>query len=150
MQKQSEKLINLENSDDTIKLGKNLGKLINYYSIFCIKGQLGTGKTTLARGFISGLTGIKNVLSPTYPILLTYKNNKHFICHYDLYRLKNHEEIWNINLEDSLNNAIVIIEWPEIVENILPDDRITITLTEKNTNSRKAVIEGNRNFLDLI
>ena len=150
MLKKSQKLINLDNIKDTIKLGKELSKLVNFCNIFCIKGQLGTGKTTLARGFISNLTGIKNVLSPTFPMLLTYEKGKHYVCHYDLYRLKKHDDVWNINIENSLNSAMVIIEWPEIVENILPENRITITLRDKDNNSRTATIEGNEKFLDLI
>ena len=90
------------------------------------------------------------MLSPTFPMLLTYESNKIYICHYDLYRLKNIEDVWNINLEDSLNNAIVIIEWPEIIENILPKDRVTITIKDKSFNSRTAILEGNRKFINLI
>ena len=150
MEKEFKKYINLKNIRSTIKLGEDISKISKICKIFCIKGKLGTGKTTLAKGFISNLTGIKNVLSPTFPMLLTYESNKIYICHYDLYRLKNIEDVWNINLEDSLNNAIVIIEWPEIIENILPKDRVTITIKDKTFNSRTAILEGNRKFIDLI
>ena len=60
------------------------------------------------------------------------------------------EELILTYLEDSLNNAIVIIEWPEIIENILPKDRVTITIKDKTFNSRTAILEGNRKFIDLI
>ena len=94
------KTINLENTKSTIKLGKRLSRLTKSCKIFSIKGHLGSGKTTLARGFITSLTKIKTVLSPTFPILLTYEYKNISICHYDLFRVNEPNEIWNINLEN--------------------------------------------------
>ena len=67
-----------------------------------------------------------------------------------MYRLKSSHEIWNINIEDALNNNIVIIEWPEIIENLLPKNKITITLNEVDSKYRTADIIGNKNLLDLL
>ena len=137
----------LNNIKDTIKLGQKLAKISKKDDIFCLKGNLGTGKTTLARSFIKFLTNSNKVLSPTFPMLLTYEYDNNIIWHYDMYRLKNPNDVWNLSLEDALNNGIIIIEWPEIIEHLIPHKRIDIIIKDLNNETRSAEVIANQEFL---
>ena len=137
----------LNNIKDTIKLGQKLAKISKKDDIFFLKGNLGTGKTTLARSFIKFLTNSNKVLSPTFPMLLTYTYDNNIIWHYDMYRLKNPSDVWNLSLEDALNNGIIIIEWPEIIEHLIPHKRIDIIIKDLNNETRSAEVIANQEFL---
>ena len=77
----------LNNIEETIKFGQELAIISKSDDIFCLKGNLGSGKTTIARAFISFLTKNKKILSPTFPMLITYDYKSNIIWHYDMYRL---------------------------------------------------------------
>jgi len=136
----------LNNIKDTIKLGKKLAEFSKNGDIFCLKGALGTGKTTLARAFIKYLTNNDKVLSPTFPLLLTYEYENNIIWHYDMYRLENTEDIWNLSMEEALNDGIILIEWPEIIEKLLPRTKIDIIIKDVNHNARSVEISANKEF----
>ena len=138
----------LSNVTDTIKLGEKIAQFAKQNEIICLKGDLGTGKTTLARSFIQYLTNSDKVLSPTFPMLLTYEYEDNIIWHYDMYRLKKPGDVWNLSLEDALNNGIIIIEWPELIENLLPKKRIEIVIKDLSNNARSAEINGNQELLE--
>ena len=138
----------LSNVKDTIKLGEKIAQLAKKNEIICLKGDLGTGKTTLARSFIKYLTNSNKVLSPTFPLLLTYEYEDNIIWHYDMYRLKQPGDVWNLSLEDALNNGIIIIEWPEIIEYLLPEKRIEIVIKDLSNNARSAEIKANQDLLE--
>ena len=138
----------LSNVKDTIKLGEKIAQHAEKNEIICLKGDLGTGKTTLARSFIKYLTNSNKVLSPTFPLLLTYEYEDNIIWHYDMYRLKQPGDVWNLSLEDALNNGIIIIEWPEIIEYLLPKRRIEIVIKDLSNNARSAEIKANQGLLE--
>ena len=138
----------LKNETDTNKLGYNIANIASEGDIFCLKGQLGIGKTTLARSIIKNLTNVEKVLSPTYPLMINYEYNNSFIWHFDLYRLENSQDIWNIGLEEALNSGIILIEWPEIIEEILPKSKVVISFIELKNNQRKVTIYADDIFLN--
>lgn len=100
---------------------KNIAKAIDKNTTILLKGNLGSGKTFIAKNIISSLVGIeKNEIdSPTFTILNEYTNPDYTIHHYDLYRIKNINELKEIGIFDNINQLIHIIEWPEIVEDYL-------------------------------
>ncbi len=98
--------------------------------IFCLWGDLGSGKTTFVQGFAKGLGISARLLSPTFIIVRRYEfgEKKAFLYHLDLYRLKNFDDAESIGLSEMLHDpdCIVVIEWPERLGGLLPEHRIDI------------------------
>jgi len=120
----------LKSLEDTQKFSKNISSIVKSGDIIFLYGEIGVGKTTFVRFFINNLekkNGIKNsdVLSPTFNILYDYDVGKIKILHYDLYRLKNYDDISQLGMFEASKNLIKIIEWPELIES-KPKDRIDI------------------------
>ena len=116
--------------EDTKNLANNISDVINAGDIIFIYGEIGVGKTTLTRFIINNLeskNGIKksDVLSPTFNIVYDYDIGKIKILHYDLFRLKNYQDISQLGMFETSKNYIKIIEWPELIES-KPQDRIDI------------------------
>ncbi|KMQ60080.1 ATPase [Chryseobacterium angstadtii] len=87
------------------------------HNILLLKGNLGAGKTTFTQFLLKNLGSEDEVNSPTYSIVNEYNSPKGKIYHFDLYRLKNIEEVYDIGIEEYLDNAFLcIIEWPEVYE----------------------------------
>ncbi|KFF07631.1 tRNA (adenosine(37)-N6)-threonylcarbamoyltransferase complex ATPase subunit type 1 TsaE [Chryseobacterium luteum] len=87
------------------------------HNILLLKGNLGAGKTTFTQFLLKNLGSEDEVNSPTYSIVNEYNTPKGKIYHFDLYRLKNIEEVYDIGIEEYLDNAFLcIIEWPEVYE----------------------------------
>ncbi|KIC64354.1 tRNA (adenosine(37)-N6)-threonylcarbamoyltransferase complex ATPase subunit type 1 TsaE [Chryseobacterium taiwanense] len=90
------------------------------HNIFLLKGNLGAGKTTFTQFLLKSLGSTDEVNSPTYSIVNEYNTPKGKVYHFDLYRLKNIEEVYDIGIEEYLDNAFLcIIEWPEVYEDEL-------------------------------
>lgn len=90
------------------------------HNILLLKGNLGAGKTTFTQFLLKNLGSKDEVNSPTYSIVNEYNSPKGKIYHFDLYRLKNIEEVYDIGIEEYLDNAyLCIIEWPEVYEDEL-------------------------------
>ena len=113
-------------------LFKAISHSLNQGDVVCLYGNLGAGKTQAAKYMISNLIDIDDeaVSSPTFNIVQTYKSSENTIeiWHFDLYRVQNVEELVEIGVEEAFENAISIIEWPEIAEVYLPENRINIFL----------------------
>ena len=118
----------LSEEQDTINFAKGLAKTLKQQSIVALHGDLGSGKTLITREIIKYFCGDNTVVSsPTFNILQTYKAPHFTIYHYDLYRLKSYDEIWELGLEEAFEN-LCIIEWPELIGDSLPKPYIKIEL----------------------
>ena len=123
------------------KLSNNIKSKILTGDTILLYGEIGVGKTTFARLFINNFEKYNKlkkseVLSPTFNIVFEYKIKDFTIKHYDLYRLKNDEEITNVGLFENIEHDITLIEWPELIKK-KPLNRIDIFFEyEKNMNSR--------------
>ena len=139
--------MHLKSLEDTKNLSKNISKIIKAGDIIFLYGEIGTGKTTFTRfviNYFESRNKIKNsdVLSPTFNIVYDYDIGKEKILHYDLYRLKNYNEISQLGMFETSNESIKIIEWPELIK-IKPKDRIDIFFQySKLTNARDVKING--------
>ena len=134
----------LNSLDDTEKFAKKISKIINNGVCICLNGKLGIGKTTLVKFILKDYFGKEiNVTSPTFSLVNIYETNNLRIWHYDLYRLKNKLEIYNLDIELALREC-TIIEWPEIIEDILPNDRINISFIELNNTKIEISVRSNK------
>ena len=120
----------LKSLEDTKKFSKNISKIVNNGDIIFLYGEIGVGKTTFVRFFINHLESknkIKksDVLSPTFNIVYDYKLNGKKILHYDLYRLKNYNDISQLGIFETSYDSIKIIEWPELIKP-KPKNRVDI------------------------
>lgn len=121
--------IALPDAAATLALGRRLGKRLTLGDVVCLSGNLGAGKTTLARGAIEAWTGeAEEAPSPTYTLVQTYEGERGELWHVDLYRLKQPDDAWELGLEDAFADAACLIEWPERLEGQLPRDRLDIAL----------------------
>ena len=121
----------LKSLEDTKKFSNNISKFVNSGDIIFLYGEIGVGKTTFVRFFINCLQGEKgveksDVLSPTFNIVYDYDIGNLKILHYDLYRLKNYKDISQLDIFETSEGCIKIVEWPELIES-KPIDRIDIT-----------------------
>jgi len=124
----------LSNESDTYFLGKRLAKNLAGNEIIFLHGDLGTGKTTFARGVLQGLGYSGLVKSPTYTLVENYEIAGHTVIHCDLYRLKTPAEWTMLGLDDYLGRAIFLIEWPEQAQSMLPTPDLQCYLTIKTKN----------------
>ena len=131
-------------SEDTEKLGELLGSVLNPPAIIELRSDLGGGKTTFTRGLARGFGSKDKVSSPTFTLNKIYKNSKEQqIHHFDFYRL--HEPgILTDQLSESLDDkkVITVVEWADIVKNVIPDDRLAIEFnsTPNSEDERQIII----------
>ncbi|MFT6220453.1 MAG: tRNA threonylcarbamoyladenosine biosynthesis protein TsaE [Rickettsiales bacterium] len=105
--------------------------------VFGLKGTLGAGKSFFCKHFVNFLLDKKTeILSPTFNLLYSYQTPKGTIHHFDLYRIKNIEELENIGFFECLKDGICLIEWPEIAEEFLKKNYTQINIKIKNENDR--------------
>ena len=110
----------VENLKETLKLGKKISQKLNPQSIVLLKGPIGAGKTSFVKGIAKGLSISEDITSPTFALSHHYKSGKIPLIHLDLYRLENissAKEVFFSEEEEALQNqAILVIEWPELIE----------------------------------
>jgi tRNA threonylcarbamoyladenosine biosynthesis protein TsaE len=117
---------------DTYEVGYNLASKATKGQVYCINGDLGVGKTVFTQGFAKGLGVDEHVNSPTFTIVQEYSGSNMPFYHFDVYRIGDVSEMEEIGYEDYFyGEGVCLIEWAELVEEILPNKRATI-LIQKN------------------
>ena len=121
-------------AEDTREFAKLLAKEAKEGQIYLLSGDLGTGKTAFAQGFAQGL-GIEDyVNSPTFTIMQIYDKGRLPLYHFDVYRIGDSSEMDELGYEEYFfGNGVSLVEWPEMIEDILPDDAIRITIEKDLT-----------------
>ena len=118
-----------QSAEDTAKIGESLAKNAKPGDIFCLRGDLGAGKTVFAEGFAKGLGVNCDITSPTFTILNEYYEGRLCLYHFDLYRLKDPSELFGIGYEEYFfGNGVTLVEWPERAEDLIPHNAIFITI----------------------
>ena len=134
------KNIYLNNDQETREIGFKLGKLLKPGSIVCLIGDLGAGKTTMTQSLAEALEVDDYITSPTFTIVNQYEG-KMPLYHFDVYRIGCSEEMYDIGFEEYINgDGVCIIEWANIIEDILPDEYLKIELNYKDMGREMTLI----------
>ena len=128
--------------EETIQLAEHLGKYLHAGDVLAYLGDLGAGKTTFTRGLALGL-GLKDlVTSPTFALVHVYGQPPLQLCHFDMYRITDENELETTGFYDyDLSESIFAIEWSENIQNALPENTIFITLERISDEERKMILE---------
>lgn len=130
-----------KNENDTIEFANNLANQLKNGDIIVLSGDLGSGKTKFTQGILKHFDLENEISSPTFTIVNEYHKDKTNIYHFDVYRLTDSDEFYAIGGDEYLNNGICIIEWGEIIEDILPNDYIKISFSKDSENENYRILE---------
>lgn len=111
-------------------LGKRIAAQLQRGDVVALFGDLGAGKTTLSRGILRGLGYTGSVPSPTFTLVQHYETRDLKVAHFDLYRLASRDEIFELGLDEAYDEGGVLIEWPEILGDALPVERLEVHLSD--------------------
>ena len=137
--------IESNSAEETFALGQKIGERVKPGTIISLTGDLGVGKTVFTQGLAKGLGIMEPVNSPTFTIVQVYEGGRLPFYHFDVYRIGDLEEMEEIGYDDYFfGQGICLIEWAELIEEILPEKRIEVTIEkdlEKGFEYRKITIE---------
>ncbi|MDP0488768.1 MAG: tRNA (adenosine(37)-N6)-threonylcarbamoyltransferase complex ATPase subunit type 1 TsaE [Fusobacterium sp. JB021] len=123
-------------------LASNLSRFVGKGDVVALIGDLGTGKTTFTQKFAKALGVSENLKSPTFNYVLEYFSGRLPLYHFDVYRLSEAEEIYEVGYEDYLNSeGVLMIEWANIIESELPKEYIEINFEYNDEDSRQVEIK---------
>jgi tRNA threonylcarbamoyladenosine biosynthesis protein TsaE len=128
-------------AEETIELGRRLGRALGPGSVVSLEGPLGAGKTTLAKGIAEALGIGEPITSPTFTLISSYQGSV-ALHHVDLYRLRDHAEVEDLGLEELFaGDSVTLVEWGEKAAGLLPPQVITVRLAIHG-DARTLTIEG--------
>lgn len=133
--------IRIDHLDGIREAAKQFVANMNGATVFAFYGKMGAGKTTFIKAVCEEM-GISDVItSPTFAIVNEYRADTtgEIVYHFDFYRIKKLDEVYDMGYEDYFySGAVCFIEWPELIEELLPSDAVRVTIAE-NTNSSRTV-----------
>jgi len=130
-------LVRLDSVSAIDALAGRLALLAEAGDIIGLSGDLGAGKTSFARAFIRARIGPVEVPSPTFTLVQIYENGGAPVWHFDLYRLEESEEIYELGIEEAFDNAICLIEWPEKMAGNAPPDWLEMRLSASDSETSR-------------
>ena len=140
-----ELLLRTATADDTRGVGAAIAPLLRTSDVLILTGELGAGKTTLVQGIASGLGAAEHVASPTFTLVREYVTGRVPVAHVDVFRLDRVQDVVDLALDELEGGAcVLIVEWGDAVEELLPDDRLRVELTTEDpvgeTDARRITI----------
>lgn len=136
--------INIQSLEQIHEAAKQFVQNMGDNTVFAFYGKMGAGKTTFIKAICEEL-GVKDVItSPTFAIVNEYRSEEtaELIYHFDFYRIKKLEEVYDMGYEDYFySGAVCFIEWPELIEDLLPGNAIKVTIEEVEGGARKVTME---------
>lgn len=129
--------IKIQNIDTIRESAREFIQIIGEHKVFAFYGKMGAGKTTFVKAICEEL-GVEDVItSPTFAIVNEYEAHDQSIFHFDFYRIKRLEEVYDMGYEDYFySGALCFIEWPELIEDLLPEDAVKVTIKENTDGTR--------------
>ena len=129
--------IKIQNIDTIRESAREFIQNIGEHKVFAFYGKMGAGKTTFVKAICEEL-GVEDVItSPTFAIVNEYEAHDQSIFHFDFYRIKRLEEVYDMGYEDYFySGSLCFIEWPELIEDLLPEDAVKVTITENTDGTR--------------
>lgn len=139
------RVIESDSPRETYELGRKIGLEAEPGQIYCLNGDLGTGKTVFTQGFAAGLGIEEAVNSPTFTIVQVYEEGRLPLYHFDVYRIDDIDEMDEIGYEDYFyGQGVCLVEWSSQIEELIPENAVKITLEkdlEKGFDFRKITVD---------
>ena len=132
----------LPNLKATRNLADALAPLLRPGDVVTLEGSIGIGKTTFIRALLEALGCIEEVPSPTFNLLHTYELGSVTFWHFDLFRIERLTDVYELGIEDALENGICLIEWPKIMAKLLPTERLELEFFYQGEYSRRVSLRG--------
>lgn len=133
--------ITTENQNKTMQIAQKIAKQLSKGDIIVLTGELGAGKTKFVEGFLEYFGLQDEISSPTFNIVNEYNSDDVNIYHFDVYRLEDIDEFYAIGGEEYFEKGICLIEWGEIIQEILPKDYIQIIFKKDTLDENKRLLE---------
>ena len=137
-----------DSEEETLALARRLAQDAKPGDVFALNGQLGAGKTVFARGFAQGLGIDAHITSPTFTILQVYEDGRLPFYHFDIYRISDIMELYDVGFEEYLSGqGVSMIEWADMAAAYLPAHTVRISITQENPldeTKRTITVEGER------
>ncbi len=127
--------------EETEQIAERLAKTLSGNEVIAMFGGLGAGKTAFTRGLARGLGAGDCVSSPTFALVNEYEG-RFPIYHFDMYRVATYDDLYTTGFFDYLGSGIMVIEWSENIEGLLPDEKMTVTIRPVSEEQREITIEG--------
>ena len=147
--------INISEEKDTKSVAEKFSKLLKNGDFILLSGNLGVGKTTFIRHIINSLQKINKqkiseVPSPTFNITNEYQIKNILIKHYDLYRVKNKKELYNLGIQENLKKQITFVEWPEVIKKLKIKNSINLMFKYNNNFTKRylTIISKNKKIIN--
>lgn len=134
--------IALEGLAGTAALGARIAAGLGVGDAVALRGDLGAGKTTLARAILRGLGVEEDVPSPSFTLVQHYETPRLAVRHYDFYRIETPDELNELGLDEALDEGAALIEWPERAPGHIPADALHVDLTVSSDHTRHAKLYG--------
>lgn len=136
--------IKIQSLDDIQQAARQFVEAMGDNTVFAFYGKMGAGKTTFIKAICQELGVEDNITSPTFAIVNEYRSDLagELIYHFDFYRIKKLEEVYDMGYEDYFySGAVCFIEWPELIEELLPGNAVTVKIEELEDGSRQVTME---------
>ena len=144
-------LIQTNSAEETRALGEKLSKRLQAGDVVVLEGDLGAGKSELARGIARGLGVKETVTSPSFTILNVYESGRVPLYHFDWYRLESAEELYELGMDEYLGgDGIALVEWPGRCPEAVPEDCLLIRLDAEGETTRRITSESRGGFRKII
>ena len=140
--------------EDTLKIGKIFAKYLRKSDVIVLSGELGSGKTKFVEGFLQNFGLESEISSPTFTIINEYISSKNNIYHFDAYRLEDSDEFYAIGGEEYFEKGICLIEWGELISDVLPLDYIHIKIGKDSNNENIRIfsfeVNNDSKYIDIL